>query len=299
MTEVTEIMPAPSTSMSLTYNLPDSASLALTELYPPGTYRGINDLNQAIMAVWDRLRQRDADQFLSFKHISPSSSLYLENNRNRLCKLVRLTYYPDIQTMIVKVPLPPHEKAHQLISSKTFSILDNMGIDWDQQMPTGSATYTAPSRSQKQGDSSSRNITLRPNEHSDWPHWIIEAGLSASLRRLRQDINWWIGNSGGQVLLALLVRVDRAPKKITIEKYFPQIRQGPSTRAQTAGVYVKRLVTTTVIDMRTTPPSVQGGPLVLDFDRLVGRPAVAPETNVIFDNARLVQMGRLVFMGIP
>ncbi|PYH38036.1 uncharacterized protein BO87DRAFT_372990 [Aspergillus neoniger CBS 115656] len=291
-------MPAPSTSMS-TYNLPDSASLALTELYPPRTYRGINDLNQAIMAVWDRLRQRDADQFLSFKHISPSSFLYLENNRNRLRNLVRLTYYPDIETMIVKVPLPPHEKAHQLISSKTFSILDNMGIDWDQQLPTGSATHTAASRSQKQGDFSSRNSTLRPNEDSDWPNWIIEAGLSESLRRLRQDINWWIGNSGGQVLLALLVRVDRAAKKITIEKYFPQIRQGPSTRAQTAGVYVKRLVTTTVIDMRTTPPSVQGGPLVLDFDRLVGRPAVAPETNVIFDNARLVYMGRLVFMGIP
>lgn len=296
-------MPAPSTSMSLTYNLPDSASLALTEQYPPSrTYRGFNDLNQAIMAVWDRLRQRDADQFLSFKHISPSSFLYVENNRHRLRNLVRLTYYPDIQTMIVKVPLPPHEKAHQLISRKTLSILDNMGIDWDQQLPTGSATHTAPSRSQKQGDFSSRNSTLRPNEDSDWPpHWIIEAGLSESLRRLCQDINWWIGNSGGQVLLALLVRVDRAAKKITIEKYFPQIRQRPSTRAQTvAGVfYVKRLVTTTVIDMRTTPPSVQGGPLVLDFDRLVGRPAVAPETNVIFDNARLVQMGHFVFMGIP
>ncbi|PWY79042.1 hypothetical protein BO83DRAFT_461375 [Aspergillus eucalypticola CBS 122712] len=142
---------------------------------------------------------------------------------------------------------------------------------------------------------------LRPNEDSDWPNWIIETGLSESLRRLRQDISWWIENSGGQVLLALLVRVDRAAKKITIEKYFPQIRQGPSTRAQTvAGViYVKRLVTTTVIDMRTTLPSVQGGPLILDFDRLVGRPAVALETNVIFDSARLVQMGRLVFMGIP
>lgn len=37
-----------------------------------------------------------------------------------------------------------------------------------------------------------------------WPTFVVEAGVSESLPRLRQDTSWWFANSAGMVGIVLL-----------------------------------------------------------------------------------------------
>ncbi|PWY72185.1 hypothetical protein BO94DRAFT_627896 [Aspergillus sclerotioniger CBS 115572] len=254
MTEIsTKTMPTP-------YVTPNTSSLAMTGQYPPQTFRGLKDCDHAVMTLWERLRQRDANQFLSFKHVSEKSFRALAENRGQLHATIRMTYFPDIETLIIKVVTVPHEKAHRSFTDQAVVSLATMGVDLDERELTGAAIYTAPSRSQKEGDSTYKNGLLRPRD-TDWPHWVIESGVLESLPRLRQDVNWWIGYSGGKVLLALIFKVSREAKTLTIEEYFPRPRSGPSTRAQAAAggpSFVPQLISITVVNMRNNTPHYPG-----------------------------------------
>lgn len=281
--------------------LPASATLAMTELYPPRTYRGFAYCKSEVSALWARLKERDVNQVLSYKHVRPTAFVYLEKHRYQLGTTVRLTYHQDIETLLIKIPLERHEGAHWCIAEDTSNMLSNMGVERDERWPTGAATFkiSTTSESAKEGDSSHRNCILRPNE-GDWPHWAIECGLSESLPHLRMAVDWWIGNSMGRVNLVLLLDISRARKTITIEKYVPYARQGPRTRAQAAGaVIVRRCVSTIIINMKANPPSVQGAPLILEFEKIVGRPAVNQERDVVFDSTALLAIARGVFRGMP
>ncbi|GAT31002.1 hypothetical protein RIB2604_03702130 [Aspergillus luchuensis] len=114
-------------------------------------------------------------------------------------------------------------------------------------------------------------------------------------------VDWWIGNSMGHVNLVLLMDISRARKTLTIEKYVPYARQHPRTRAQAAGtVHVRRCVSTIVVNMKANPPSVQGAPLTLEFEIIVGRPAVGQEHDrgVFFEEClRLVEVVRIGGLG--
>lgn len=167
------------------------------------------------------------------------------------------------------------------------------------------ATALAPG-SQKEADTGLKNGLLRPDDATDWPQLVIESGVSGSLHRLRQDVNWWIGCSEGMVLLVLLLVVDCGQRRLIIEKYFPQqLRQGggggPVTRARAANDgFVPQLVATTVVDMRADPPAVEGPPVILEFERVVGRRPVGPsECDIVFEAKDLVEIGGIVLRWIP
>ncbi|GCB27584.1 hypothetical protein AAWM_10469 [Aspergillus awamori] len=299
LTEVTEgsTLGPSADSMSSSFKLPESTTLAMSEIYPPRTYRGFDDCRKSILALYGRLKERDVNQVLSYKHVGRSVFVDLEKHRSKLGAAVRFTYFKDIETLLMKIPLAPHETAHLSIAGDTRTILTNMGVEPAERVPMGATTYTTnpPSESSKEGDSALKNKILRPND-GDWPHCVIECGLSESLPHLRMAVDWWIGNSGGDVNLVLLLNISRARKTITIEKYIPFARQGPRTRAQTAGtVHVRRCVSTIVINMKANPPSVHGPPLILEFEKIVGRPAVGQEHDVVFDYAALLTIGATVF----
>ncbi|KKK23864.1 hypothetical protein AOCH_003913, partial [Aspergillus ochraceoroseus] len=232
--------------MPTSYAVPASASLAMTGQYPPRTFRRLQDCNQAIGALQE-----------SF---TPAGC---RSNRDQLRRAsVRLTYFPDIETLLIKVPTAAHATAHRCFTDEAVVSLAAMGISLAERVCTGATTYAAPSHSEKEPDTSYKNSLLRPLD-TDWPHFVIESGVPESLPRLRQDVNWWIGNPGGRVLLVLLLKVSRAEKKLTVEKYFPKPRQGPSTRAQAAAGdpdFVPRLISTTVVNMKNSAPPPFRGP---------------------------------------
>lgn len=46
---------------------------------------------------------------------------------------------------------------------------------------------------------------------------VVEAGVSESLPRLRQDASWWLANSAGMVRIVILLPVRKSAKRLVIE----------------------------------------------------------------------------------
>src|SRR5262249_33369750 len=124
-----------------------------------------------------------------------------------------------------------HEAAHLKFSSKVVAKLLQMGID-DEIYPLGGTKFPGR-RSSREGDSSFKPLSFRPNE-ADWPTIVFEAGLSESLRRLRVDAKWWLTQSEGDVKTVIIISVKPAQSLLHIEKWeLAPVAAGirPNTRA--------------------------------------------------------------------
>lgn len=276
--------------------MPSSSELALTGRYPSTTYRNLRDITRAIAAIKERLATQDVSQYLSFKHVAPADFNYIDTHRSQLGSAVRFTYYPDINTLLIKVPTHQDVVAHRTLDRKISGQFDAMNIDIDEFLPLGATRYVGPTASEKEADSSFKNPVVRPRQ-SDRPTLVIESGMSQSMPRLRQDAAWWMANSGGQVQIVLLIKVTRDTRCMVIEKYVPEARVYPNTRAQasTGPNYGAALVSTTEVNQGANPPYVQGAPVILEFQRVLGRPAVPPEGNIRLGPAELLLIARQVF----
>ncbi|KAL5357660.1 hypothetical protein BJX96DRAFT_163225 [Aspergillus floccosus] len=263
-----------------------SSELAMTGLYPPSTFTGFKDLQQAVKAKIERLEKGGKDQYIPLKHVSQRDFDAIDAKRNQLGAKVLFTYFPDIETLIVKVPTHAHERAHRLLNQLVASKATSMNVRPLEFTPDGSATYPGPTQSQKEGDSTRTNTQLRPQ--GGWPHFVIEAGVSESMPRLRADAAWWFSNSNGDVRLVLLIKVDTQRRVTTIEKY--DRYQSRPTRTDPSA-WIARRLRTIVLNQGVTPATCD-----VKFDLLVGRAANPPlEKNVEFTAAELLNWSAVVF----
>jgi hypothetical protein len=90
-----------------------------------------------------------------------------------------------------------------------------MGMGQFEFLGLGAITYAGPTASSRECDSSYINMVLRGN--NGWPNLVIEAGVSESMPRLRQDKNWWFCHSYGAVKLVILIKVNKQRREIIIE----------------------------------------------------------------------------------
>ena len=266
-----------------------SSKFALVDVFPPISFKSIAKLKTIIARKFERLKE--GDQHVAVDGISQSLFNRIETGRLGFGSSIRLTYFGDIEALIVKLVSEPHERAHRILGQQIeHRMFHPMQVSFSEFCGVGSSKYTGQNQSAKEGDSAWKNILLRPNE-GDWPCVVIEAGLSESLPRLRGDASWWIQNSGGQVKMVLLVWIQPALKKVTIEKWIPRatptIRTSPCLRAQT---YYPVCDAEIFIDQSQTPSTIQGPQLTLEFENLVGRPANPPlEGDIIFTHPDLDQ----------
>ena len=140
--------------------------------------------------------------------------------------------------------------------------------------------------SSKEADSAFRPYSFRPTK-TDWPTIVFEAGLSESLRRLRLDAKWWLTGSGGDVKTVIIISVKPVQSILHIEKWelAPVVaRTRPNTRAFSTlnNPQPPPQVPTQIQVITIDPNTVTGAPLVLEFAKIFLRPAVPPETDVIF-----------------
>ncbi|RHZ67743.1 uncharacterized protein CDV56_109314 [Aspergillus thermomutatus] len=272
---------------------PSSAQLALTDIYPPTPIPKPQDFKTAIENKSKALRDgSDEDSYLSFSGVTPQRFEYIESHRDALgAKRARFSYFADIETLIVKVPSEPHEKAHAGIGSEIMLRLRmNMRIARDEVFPVQSTTYHGRGGSSKEADSSYKNLRVRSRVGS-WPLWVVEGGMSGSIQRLRGDASWWIDHSGGEVKLVLLVWIRPSRKTIKIETWVPE---------QILPLWARKEDDEVEIDFSVNPPIYRGPPaLVFQFSRLVGRPPVPPsEGDVVLSRLDLVKLARDIWHGI-
>lgn len=59
----------------------------------------------------------EVGQYIVLKQVVQQDFILIERNRGSVGGAVRLSYLPDIETLIIKVPSREHEKAHINLSS--------------------------------------------------------------------------------------------------------------------------------------------------------------------------------------
>lgn len=256
-------------------------------------YTGFEALKNVLDARCDELLSKggDGDQYMAFDHVSQETFGKIEENRLQLSMKAALSYYPGVQTLIVKIPTRLHEKAHhrlgQMIQMRTVAA---MNLDINDFSPMGSATKKAPNGSSKESDSSWKNENLRPRD-GDFPCLVVEAGMSESLSLLRQDAHWWIENSGGKVNMVLIISIRKSTRVLHIEKYIPGPAQTRTSPRHPRPPFTK-LEGTIMIDSAASPSTVTGAPLVLEFSRIFDRSPSPPlEQDVVFTMQDLQTLG--------
>lgn len=113
------------------------------------------------------------------------------------------------------------------------------------------------------------------------------------------DAAWWIANSSGQIKIVLLIKVTKSSKKIEIEKYVPVQVTALSSRSRTGAqsVFQPHKVAAIALNLDINPPTVQGAPLILEFQSVFGRAPNTPlEQDMVFTAVELLEWSRHVFI---
>ncbi|GAB1202602.1 hypothetical protein APSETT445_001221 [Aspergillus pseudonomiae] len=112
------------------------------------------DLKARVMSAADALSRRDVNQYICLKHVVQRGFESIEQNRDNIGSAVRFTYFPDIETLIVKVPSKQQEKAHATIGGRLIRKVARMGVGDLEFQALGATQCTGPTANSKEGDSS-------------------------------------------------------------------------------------------------------------------------------------------------
>jgi hypothetical protein len=160
-------------------------------------FKGIRDLQKRVEKQSDALRDgRTTDQYLVFLGVTKDHLAQIDRQRTKSRKHTRMTHYTDTRELIIKLPTAKHETAHISFARKVNRKLEGMGLPEDSLYGLGATTFYGPSSS-KERDSAYKPL-CRPGE-KDWPTFVIEAGYSEPLAKLRDNAEWWpyMGSVGG------------------------------------------------------------------------------------------------------
>ncbi|PGH13881.1 hypothetical protein AJ80_06150 [Polytolypa hystricis UAMH7299] len=245
-------------------NTPNRAEI---KSQPTVEYTTLQSMTNTINNQYNILAAGSQNQYLYFTHVSAGDFQSIENERHRLRTHERFTYFPDIETLIIKIPTREHEVAYRSLGKRITSQVEAMGLGEDEFLDLGSTKFVAQNSSTKESDGAWLNLQSRPNR-GDWPSFVIEAGYSEGLERLHSDARCWIENSAGQVRIVLLLSIRPSARSIVIEKW--ELGSGPST-SNMSPVQTANLTVTS-----TEPQNITGSvPLVLEFNKIFGRAPVA------------------------
>ncbi|PUU82671.1 hypothetical protein B9Z19DRAFT_1017037 [Tuber borchii] len=180
-------------------------------------YRGTQSFMTAINSQTDQLRSGNAGQYAVFSKVTQHQFEKLERFRDTHCKSLRFLYYENEETLIVKImPGPAHEVACTQFELELVLKLVKMGLHYEL-INMRSTTYQGIG-CKKEADCAFRPLSSRPHR-TDWPTFIVECGVSESIKKLRRDCTWWFENSAAQVKTVLLFAVSEKTKKIHIEQW--------------------------------------------------------------------------------
>ena len=155
-------------------------------------------------------------------------------------KLIDNLRYPirlqlDGNTLVVKMVHPVHEVMHHLLLDFIKEDMRRMGLQsaYDY-ISIGSGRCEHHSRNSFKEADGSIAPSLQPVPgQPPWPSFVIEAGWSESLGRLRIDAEWWLSAQipPNNTTLVVLVSFKRVQRTFHLEKYeLVAVSNGISTR---------------------------------------------------------------------
>jgi hypothetical protein len=281
----TRSIDVPPSTFQMEYE-PDVQGLVL-EPYP-----GIKALSKLLRHHTTELMEGRSNQAcFAFCNVSQQAITTFHEQRHTLPKCIRISYYPNLQMLIVRLrPGGPHEAASGHFHGLIQDALGPMGLNFRSLKAIGAKIHTGPDGSQKEPDQCFRP-RVRPNP-TDWPTLILEVGYSETLAQLHRDADWWIEKSNGQVQIVVLVKLSTTTttKRMHIEVWHSVPNpQNPLTaiRADPPQQTVDITAPSGAALANPTVYTVTGSPLILDFQRIFLRAPVAPEADFSFGVADL------------
>lgn len=137
---------------------------------------------------------------------------------------------------------------------------------------------------------------------------VIETGVTESLPKLEEDVQWWFQNSNGDVRIVLVLSINKSQRTALLQKWqlAPVNTPQPMTRAvlnrlrrqvpppmppllqqmpRSQQPYIHQ-------EIQMTQTTMTGGPLVLPFEALFCRPPQGTETDITLNQQELLPILR-------
>lgn len=235
-------------------------------------------------------------QFLAFDRVTREDLAKIDASRTSIGRHTRMTYFADIDLLIVKLmPSVKHEAAHRCFSEDFVYKVRVMGVPRNELYPLGAGRFEGRNSS-KEADSAYKPLPVRSAENG-WPTIVFESGLSESLGRLRTDAEWWLIESGGQVKIAVLIAIRPALSALCIEKWELGLAEQLMTRAVSSAQHPPQ-VPTCVQSINIDQHTVTGAPLTLEFEKIFLRPPMLPESDLVFTAQDLMTWANNFWAGV-
>lgn len=135
-----------------------------------------------------------------------------------------------------------------------------------------------------------------------WPTFVVEAGVSESLPRLREDASWWFANSAGMVRIVLLLAIRKRTKTIVIERWqlappgTPRLNSTIISNLRQQSTLPPQALQSVVTqqpfamqELTVTPTSTSGSPLVIPLMGIMDRAPMPGEGDVVFTGQQLME----------
>jgi hypothetical protein len=252
-----------------------------------------------------------SNQFIIVMNLSQQLQELIAGDRNPLEVPYRLTLDTQHRQGVIRIiPSGAHERVTQSFTSELVLKLFEMGLS-PRDYTLNAATRYHGISCDKEADQSLTPLS-NPSDN-DWPSLVIETGLSESEAQLRTDAHWWFSNSGYQVNMVILFRIQRSPERRVILKLYnlrptkPRITralQAEVERSLLSNHTTPQTVSPTVPrphlaakEIVVTSRNVQNAPLELEFESVMRRPP-APNTrerNITFTAEDLTSCCRYAF----
>lgn len=119
-----------------------SKQVALVREYPPTPFVSVKQVTDMIEQRQTDLevKRLQRDNYLSFGNVSESQFTAIDQFREKFGAHFRITYFPDISTLIIKIPTGEHEVSHTSLYTAIALKLHDMGTDRAEFIPGGATT---------------------------------------------------------------------------------------------------------------------------------------------------------------
>ncbi|KAK9370444.1 hypothetical protein V1509DRAFT_638046 [Lipomyces kononenkoae] len=235
-------------------------------------------------------------QYLAMLDFTEDDLLKLENSglRRELPGFRVLLDEKNRMAIVKLMPGIPHEVAKAIFEEIFFEERARLGLPRNIFVPTGSGRYHFSNELSKEPDGSYIPQTRQGADH--FPSFIVEVGVSQSLRQLRQDARLWLKNTNGETKVVLLIFLNIAASTLTIERW-QHATSLPPRETRSGRLFAPEKVQIVTYDNNTQ--QVTGDPLVLPITLLLDVvPSHVPSSEISFGRPELLSYGVDLFKGI-
>jgi len=274
-------------------------------------FSGFDKLQKAAKFVFDKLNAngQSGNQFIVVLDLPKSARDKLNNDKDVLGG-IGFRFQFDDTIGVIKVPSAAHDFTTENLKDEIRDAALAMGVP-KLQMAWGNTT-THPgthSRNSKQPDQCFSPGPRQPTGGQlSWPTLVIETGVTESLPKLEEDVQWWFQNSNGDVRIVLVLSINKSQRTALLQKWqlAPVNTPQPMTRAvlnrlrrqvpppmppllqqmpRSQQPYIHQ-------EIQMTQTTMTGGSLVLPFEALFCRPPQGTETDITLNQQELLPILR-------